>query len=252
MQALKSEFPSLTTIFTGHNKVKVKVLGRYLIKSDIKKSIDIYLDEKFNKRYKKERLFLKFLQISNLDKILYKNYTYDFSFLDKELSMPVESFNRRNSGTKNHKLFISDQGKNSYFLNLKMQIELQVHMPKTSRQLEPGDSLSGSDFYMSWVRKTDDFNKRYMSDLNKINSFSVKQRISKNNLVLRSQIGKETLVNRGDYITMSINRGRLQVSSKVKALKSGGMGDVIPVYYANTKKTLQAQIQGYEFVKVLK
>lgn len=63
-------------------------------------------------------------------------------------------------------------------------------------------------------------------------------------------LAKETLVHRGDRVTIMADKGAIHISMSGKALGRGSQGEVIQVQNLKTKKIIQAEITGTREVRV--
>jgi flagella basal body P-ring formation protein FlgA len=77
-----------------------------------------------------------------------------------------------------------------------------------------------------------------------------KQNIDINRPITPVLLAKETLVQRGDQVTIKADTGSIHISMTGKALSKGSQGDIIRVQNLKSKRIVQAEVTGPREVRV--
>lgn len=134
------------------------------------------------------------------------------------------------------------------YLSVKMHIEKKILVAK--RNLGRGHIITDDDLIFA---RQDVVHLKYGWFTNKkdIVGKLCKQNININHPITPYLLDKETLVRRGELVTIKADKDNIHISMQGKALSKGRQGDVIRVENSRTNRIIQAEVIGSRTVRVI-
>ncbi len=135
-------------------------------------------------------------------------------------------------------------------VKLKGQIEQVIHVPVLKNNIENGRIIRPSDIETITIKEKN-FSKGIIVDANKLIGMTAKRILIAGRPIKEMEIIAPQMIERGAIITLSLNNGMMNISTKVKALENGAKGDVIRVVNLSSNKSLQAIVTGNNKVSTI-
>ncbi len=124
-------------------------------------------------------------------------------------------------------------------VRIKGQIHQVIHVPVLSNNIENGRIIRASDIKTITIKEKN-FSKGIIVDANKLIGMTAKRMLIAGRPIKEMEVIAPQMVERGQIVTLSLNKGTMNISTKVKALENGAKGDVIRVVNLSSNKSLQA------------
>ncbi len=126
--------------------------------------------------------------------------------------------------------------------------EMMVNVPVLNRTTERGQPLSAADFTME-MRPQGSI-PRDAASLQDVAGMAIKRRMSAGSFVTLSDLTEPVLIERNEIVTMIFRVGRLQLTTRGRALSEGSKGGIVPVMNLESKRIIDAEIMGDGIVSV--
>ncbi|MFV0626500.1 MAG: flagellar basal body P-ring formation chaperone FlgA [Alphaproteobacteria bacterium] len=110
-----------------------------------------------------------------------------------------------------------------------------VYVP--ARNLQKGDVIAEADLKQIAMRQSK-VKPVYLTDKSKIVDMEAKKPLREGRLISSRDIGKHTLIKKGDTVNMLYQAAGIQIVAKGQALSDGGKGDKIEVMNTKSKKNI--------------
>ncbi|HOQ51192.1 MAG TPA: flagellar basal body P-ring formation chaperone FlgA [Candidatus Atribacteria bacterium] len=153
-------------------------------------------------------------------------------------------------GTGNGTLEILREGKVEKTLPLRFEIQVYREVVRAKEKLSRGEVIS-EDQVCSALEVLDYRNEKAFSSVEEVEGKQTKREISAGAILTPSFIQEETLIKRGDLVTMVAKYGGIVVTGTGKARGEGSLGDVIVVENPDSKKRFEGEIIGERMVEVV-
>jgi len=128
-------------------------------------------------------------------------------------------------------------------IKVKGQIHQVIHVPVLSNNIENGRMIRPSDIKIITIKEKN-FSKGIIVDANKLIGMTAKRMLIAGRPIKEAEVIAPQMVERGQIVTLSLNKGTMNISTQVKALENGAKGDVIRVVNLSSNKSLQAIVTG--------
>lgn len=153
-------------------------------------------------------------------------------------------------GARNGTLEIRREGRVEKTLPLRFDVQVYREVVRAKSKLSRGEVISKDRVYSS-LEVLDYRNEKAFSNIEEVEGKETKREIPAGTILTPSSIQEETLIKRGDLVTMVAKYGGIVVTSTGKARGEGSLGDVIVVENPDSKKRFEAEIVGERMVEVV-
>ncbi len=126
-------------------------------------------------------------------------------------------------------------------MQVKGKIFPVVKVPVLRENIEYGRVIKPSDIDTITIRENR-FSKNTIADPEKLIGMTARRIIIAGRPISSSDVVAPNLVERGQYITLSLKSDFMNLTTQVKALENGAKGDVIRVLNPSSNQTLQAVV----------
>ncbi len=124
-------------------------------------------------------------------------------------------------------------------IRVKGQMHPIIRVPVLTSNIENGRIIRPSDIETITIKEKN-FSKGMIVDANKLVGMTAKRMLIAGRPIKEMEIMAPQMIERGQIVTLSLNSGTMNISTKVKALENGAKGDVIRVVNLSSNKSLQA------------
>jgi|GEM_PF-2997472 len=142
----------------------------------------------------------------------------------------------------------SDEDAQKLTLSVLLLVERQTVV--AANDLTAGAVLGPADLKVDWVAAKLSAQRGFRS-IEPLVGLRVKRAIFMNSVIDGSAVERVNLVSRGEMVGLVFRSGDLEISAKVEALASAGVGDVIDVLNRDSKKRLRAKVVARNQVEAL-
>ncbi|MDI3543384.1 MAG: flagellar basal body P-ring formation protein FlgA [Candidatus Atribacteria bacterium] len=153
-------------------------------------------------------------------------------------------------GTGNGTLEIYREGRIEKTLPLRFDIRVYREVVRAKGKLSRGEVISKDQVSVT-LEPLDYRNEKAFSKIEEVEGKEVKREIPAGAVLTSSFLQEETLIKRGDLVTMVAKYGGIVVTGTGKARGDGSMGDIIVVENPDSKKRLEAEVVGERMVEVV-
>jgi flagella basal body P-ring formation protein FlgA len=141
-----------------------------------------------------------------------------------------------------------DKTQRAHVFTASAHFALQRLLPVSRRDLPRGEAVRVDDFESAWT----DVGKEHagvVEDVEAARGRRLTRPLVVGRPLLWSQLEVPNVVRRGQVVRLDMRRGALDVSFQVKALGSGGYGQLIDAMYMTTRKKLKVRVKDAETVE---
>lgn len=124
-------------------------------------------------------------------------------------------------------------------LQIKGKIFPVIKIPVLSENIEFGRIIKLSDINVIAIRERD-FSKDMVADPEKLVGMTARRVVLAGRPVKNSDLIAPQIIERGQYLTLSLKNNMMNLTTQVKALENGAKGDIIRVLNTSSNQTLQA------------
>ncbi len=124
---------------------------------------------------------------------------------------------------------------------IKGQIYPVIKVPVLSRNIQNGSTIKSSDIEYINI-KEHEFSRDTIIDTQKLIGMTARRMIIAARPIKQTDIIAPQLIKRGELVTLSLNKGVMNITTQVKALENGAHGDIIRVMNISSNKTLHAMV----------
>jgi flagella basal body P-ring formation protein FlgA len=185
----------------------------------------------------------------------FSNITAQAAALDSRLQLkhcniPLEAFSSgAGSSILRTTVGVRCQGEKPWTLYVPVSIDGQAEVVVSSRPLNIGELLQGSDMRLQNMAISK-LPSKYSSEINAIAGMEITRAINAGAVMTSNYLKVRHLVKQGQEVTIQANGSGVQVQMGGKAMKSGSYGDLIPVRNANSGLTVEATVVSAKTVVV--
>ena len=129
------------------------------------------------------------------------------------------------------------------------EIHQIVQVLVAQQYLRRGSLIRSEDFAL----KKMDLNQLkygYFTDFNEVSGKSLKRHLNQGAVLTPAAIAVTKVVKRGEHVTIVAETGGISVQAAGQALEDGGLGDIIRVKNLNSRKEIEARVEGPGRVKI--
>ncbi len=169
------------------------------------------------------------------------NFKSDYFRVDKDLTKIVA---KNFSGQHSVKIYLESKnaGSLSTLIHVLCELKLKEKKMLASKTLENGDLVHEGDYSLEWVEIMP-YSGAIISDAQKILNKKVTRKIAKGSFFKESYLKDYFAINRGQVVSLIMNKGDLTITEKVKTMESGRVGQKIKVISPHSKKIMEATIE---------
>lgn len=168
---------------------------------------------------------------------------------DSEINIALSS-SFKPWGTGNGTLEICQEGRVEKTLPLRFNIQVYREVVRVKSKLSRGEVVSKDQISVT-LEPLDYRNEKAFSKIEDVEGKEAKREIPAGAVLTPSSLQEETLIERGDLVTMVAKYGGIVVTTTGKARGEGSMGDIIVVENPDSKKRLEAEVIGERMVEVV-
>jgi len=140
-------------------------------------------------------------------------------------------------------------GSKPWSLYVPVTVRIMGKAVVATRELLRGELVTAADVRLEQQDLTQ-LHSGYLSALDLAVGKRVKRTIRQGGIIKPRQVVAPTLIKKGAEVTIRVNSNRIQVSTKGKALSSGGPGERIRVRNLSSNKVLEATVVSAGIVQV--
>ncbi len=141
-------------------------------------------------------------------------------------------------------------GENGRTAWVKVRFGVEATVVAAAHEIDRGRVLSQSDL----VLRRDIFAPKEVlsaiTDPTQVVGMTASRHISAGSIITPRLVKKTVLVKRGDLVTVSVEAGDIVILAKAKALKSGTLGDEIPLQNIATGRSFSGVVAGHDRIVV--
>jgi flagella basal body P-ring formation protein FlgA len=126
-------------------------------------------------------------------------------------------------------------------LQIKGKIFPVIKIPVLIENIEFGRVIKLSDIDVIAIKESN-FSKDMVADPTKLVGMTARRIVVAGRPVKNSDLIAPQIIERGQYLTLSLNNSMMNLTTQVKALENGAKGDIIRVLNTSSNQTLQAII----------
>ena len=237
-RVVAQEVPQLDYIyFSGASVCKITAKGELIEKGELEGKIQEQLAEIFSFAQKIK------VNLSSPKEVIIPP--------DSEVSVTLSSpSSLKPWGTGNGTLEIRRKGRVEKTLPFRFDIEVYREVVRAKDKLSRGEVIS-KDRVNVVLEPLDYRNEKAFSQIEEVEGKEAKREIPAGAALTPSFLQEETLIERGDLVTMVAKYGGIVVTGMGKARGEGSMGDIIVVENPDSKKRLEAEVIGERMVEVV-
>ncbi|MBK67093.1 MAG: flagella basal body P-ring formation protein FlgA [Rickettsiales bacterium] len=124
-----------------------------------------------------------------------------------------------------------------------------VEVPVLATRLRQGDIISNS--MIKWVNvPSNAISSNTILDAKDIVGMTPRRFVRENDLITDTDIAAPLIVEKGDFVTMILSNGRLQLTAKGRALDNGSKGETIRIVNKSSNKIVEGTVTAPQTVSV--
>lgn len=131
------------------------------------------------------------------------------------------------------------------------RIDPVIKVPALVENIENGRMIRPRDITMVKIKEID-FSQDTIADAQSLIGMTARRILIAGRPIRETEIVAPQVVSRGEFITLSLNTGIMNITTQVKSLENGAKGDVIRVLNTTSNQTLQAMVTGENAVTIIK
>lgn len=129
------------------------------------------------------------------------------------------------------------------------QVHVYREVLRTAREVLPQETIQEGDVVLEMEALSPE-NEKALSSMDQVLGKKAKKRLGAGDVITESVLVKETLIQRGDLVTIVAQKGGIVVTAVGKSRGSGSLGDMIVVENLTSRKRMEAEIVGERMVQV--
>ncbi len=137
-----------------------------------------------------------------------------------------------------------------HHMRIRGRMESVVEVPVLLENLQHGRVIRDSDIQMIRI-KDRSFSQNTVLDAQSLIGMTARRVIIAGRPLQKNDLVAPQIVERGELVTMYLKYGGMRLTTQVKALENGAMGDVIRVVNTESNENLQAIVTGTRAVQVV-
>lgn len=161
--------------------------------------------------------------------------------LEKKMKVQVSKINPRGLN-KLAIRFEDDKGRLAKLVYVSAKLFVQTEVPVAIRDISKGSVVARTDIETRWVDAST--LGRSPAKLVQIVGRQARQLISANSVIYSNQMESETLINKGERVSINVTGRGIQISAFGVALEPGAEGETIRILNSDSKKEIYAVITG--------
>lgn len=170
---------------------------------------------------------------------------------DQPAKMSVTSVNvDRRANTFNITIAAPSADNPIHHMRIRGRMDSVVEVPVLKDNLQHGRVIRTQDIEMIRV-KDQGLSQKTVLDVNSLIGMTARRVIVAGRPLQTSDLVAPEIISRGELVTMFLTYGGMRLTTQVKALESGSMGDVIRVVNTESNESLQAIVKGTRSVEVI-
>ncbi len=234
---LTQEYDNVDFILSCPISITIQAQSRQFDKSDVLHNLNQQLDKLYDTA-QKTRVSVVDVQLPYAPVSSYFN---QFSFSDFDLEKSTVKMN----------LSSTDYESETRSLDLRLKVAIQDLLVVAASDIPASELISEKNVKLDWVdRKAYMKNASTFSDIADLSGNIANRLIRVGTVLSKNDIGRGSLIKRGEIVDMRMIDGPLVVTGKAKSLKTAGLNEDIEVLYLKTKRTLNAKVVGAKTVEV--
>lgn len=250
-KVIYEEWPQVKLQFKGADSVRVKTIATKIDSNEILEALNSEIEKKTS-HHKNVRVVVDSIQVPQNLKFIGQNYELSFPNLFSAQMPSLDFLVGKLNGSKMitghyHIVDASEVSDQKFRFLARMRVE--VMLPVATRNLKRSTRIRKTDFSKEWVtvKKTGDL----VTNIDLRIGYRLKQSIGVGRPVRTSAIELPNSVERGQILSLFVQKGGLKIKTKAKALKNGAIGQEIDVISIKTGKRSRARIVSKESARLL-
>ncbi len=138
-----------------------------------------------------------------------------------------------------------------HHVRVRGRMESVVNVPVLRENLQNGRIIRSSDIKMVKI-KDRGLSQNTVLDAQSLIGMTARRVIVAGRPLQRNDLARPQVIERGELVTMFLKYGGMRLTTQVKALENGSMGDVIRVVNIESSENLQAIVTGKRAVEVIR
>lgn len=165
----------------------------------------------------------------------------DYGSFDIELPSSVRTW-----GTNKGAILDLESGERIPFT---FKVRVYREILRANRDILPQEVIYKGDVSLEVEALTPE-NEKALSNLEMVLGRKAKKRLKKGEIITERHLAKETLIQRGDLVTILAQRGGIVITAVGKSRGNGSLGDIIVVENMTSRKRMEAEVIGERMVQV--
>ncbi|MGQ9472940.1 MAG: flagellar basal body P-ring formation chaperone FlgA [Candidatus Caldatribacteriaceae bacterium] len=233
-KVVSKNIPSLDYIyFQGSDVCRVMISGKQIDRKDL----EMRLAEKIKNHFSPDAQDVEVNILGSGENFVVS----DYGSFDIELPSSVRAW-----GTNKGVILDLESGERVPFT---FQVKVYREILRANREILPQEVIYKGDISLEMEALTPE-NEKALSDLEIVLGRKVKRRLKKGEIITEGHLAKETLIQRGDLVTIIAQKGGIVITAIGKSRGNGSLGDTIVVENMTSRKRMEAEVIGERMVQV--
>jgi flagella basal body P-ring formation protein FlgA len=238
----KSEWPKSKIELRGAEIVKIASLTFEITSRDLEVAMQRTLDEKLGS----DSRFKITVQVAHLNrnmKIVGSDNYFAFPEVAAVDFTSLQTIIKTYAGTRRFEVQIHSSQSREIQLTTKVSFTMQVelYVPVSERDMPRGASISSGKFSEKWIGVLREQDPPIIK-ISAFTGFKLNRRVLAGDPIRESYLERPLVVKKGDMVNVHLSNGDVEITSKGKATKDGGVGENIDVILIGTQKRAAAKI----------
>lgn len=164
-------------------------------------------------------------------------------------SQPLETFFPQGSRSHRPTVGVRCSAPKKWTIYVSAEVHQMVTVWVASDYLPRGSLIQQQDF----TQKQMDLSQLrygYYTDFNEVSGKTLKRHLARGAVLTPAAIAITKVIKRGEHVTIIAETGGIMVRAAGQALEDGGVGDIIRVKNLNSRKVIEARVDGPGRVKI--
>jgi len=149
------------------------------------------------------------------------------------------------------KVYFYQNGDLFQSVSLNIQIALYEYVLVTRTIVKKDETFSPDQVELA-RREIANYSDPPVINLNDLAGMCASRALPEGKMITRSMLAPEILIKRGDAVTIEYQKGNMKVTASGEAKQAGSRGELIKVRNLASNKTITAEVQDEQSVKVLR